>query len=51
MEHRVIIADNTYDVNILLRDGWLVKSVTAQFVATGSGSHLNGKFCFVLERG
>jgi hypothetical protein len=50
MEHKVIITDSANSVNILLKEGWLVKSVTAQFVATGGGSHLDGKFCFVLEK-
>jgi prophage tail gpP-like protein len=51
MEQKVIITDNTYDVNGELSSGWKVVSVTAQFVATGSSFETRGKFCFVLERG
>jgi hypothetical protein len=51
MEQKVIITDNTYDVNSELSNGWKVVSVTAQFVATGSSFETRGKFCFVLERG
>jgi hypothetical protein len=51
MEQKVIITDNTYDVNSELSKGWRVVSVTAQFVATGASFETRGKFCFVLERG
>ena len=50
MEQAIIITDNQSNVNAVLKDGWLVKSVTAQLVATGGSFPVYGKFCFVLER-
>lgn len=49
-EHKVVITPDSYDVNQYLAEGWYVVSVTAQYVSTGGTSHLDGKFCFVLER-
>jgi hypothetical protein len=51
MEQKVIITENSYEINPLLKEGWRVVSVTAQFVATGAVFETRGKFCFVLERG
>jgi hypothetical protein len=49
-EHTVVITNVSEVVNGYLMDGWVVVSVTPQYVSTGGASHLNGKFCFVLER-
>jgi hypothetical protein len=50
MENKVIITNNEDSVNRYLDKGWIVKSVTPQFVATGASFELKGYFCFVLER-
>ena len=49
-EQKVIISKSAYDINHELEKGWSVKSVTAQHVATGSGSHLEGQFLVVLYK-
>ena len=49
-EHKVVITSVSEIVNGYLRDGWYVLSVTPQYVSTGGAPHLDGKFCFVLER-
>lgn len=50
MEYKVIISDSEKTINDWLEKGWLIESVTAQRVSTGSGSYLHGKFCFVIKR-
>ena len=50
MENKVVITNSEYSINFYLDKGWFVKSVTSQFVGTGSVSELRGHFCFVLER-
>ena len=51
---KVVITDDEFKINELIRAGWDLKSVTAQHVAITGGtsftSKLEGKFCFVLEK-
>jgi hypothetical protein len=49
-EYKVIITKNESRVNQLFIDGWVVDSVTPQYMSTGGGSQLEGGFCFVLSR-
>ena len=49
-EQKVVITKCESTINALLSEGWVIESVTAQHVATGSGSHLEGQFCFVLHK-
>lgn len=52
MEQKVIITDSQYDIQSYLDKGWKVVSITAQHIATGSNTYqVNGKFCFLLEKG
>ena len=37
-------------INSYLDMGWTVVSVTAQHIATGSGSHLTGGYLIVIEK-
>lgn len=46
----VVITDSEYNVNPYLKNGWIVKFVSAQHVASGQAYKEIGKFCFVLER-
>lgn len=48
VEHRVIIVYDTGDANKYLNDGWLVKSVTPQWVS--GHDTIVGGFLVVLER-
>ena len=50
MEQKFIIADRDYEINDLLRDGWIVVSITSQRVATGGTSTVTGGFAILLER-
>jgi hypothetical protein len=50
MEQKFIITDNAHDVQYLLDDGWRIKSVTAQVVASSASYKQEGKFAIVLER-
>lgn len=50
MENKVIITDNEHTINNLLKEGWVVKFVSAQHVSSGGTFKEIGKFCFVLER-
>lgn len=50
MEQKVIITNSQSDIQNLIDKGWRVISVTAQHVSTGSSYHLEGKFCFILEK-
>jgi hypothetical protein len=50
-EQKFIITDSQYDVQNLIDKGWLVVSVTAQHIATGSSFQVTGKFAVLLERG
>lgn len=34
----------------LLDEGWLIVSITAQYVTMSNGFSLKGEFCFLLER-
>ena len=51
---KVVITDDEFKINSLIKEGWDLKSVTAQHVAITGGtsftSKLEGKFCFVLEK-
>ena len=51
---KVVITDDEFKINSLIKEGWNLKSVTAQHVAITGGtsftSKLEGKFCFVLEK-
>ena len=49
-EQKVVITKFDSTINSLIREGWVIESVTAQHVSTGSGSHLEGAFCFVLHK-
>lgn len=53
MEQKVIITKSDSDINFMLDKGWRIVSVTAQHVSSSGGgySSLEGKFCFVIERG
>ncbi len=46
MEQKVIITDSQYIVNSLIEEGWLVKSITPQYVTTGGNSHFMVNFVF-----
>ena len=52
MEEKVVICSTDSVVNMYLKEGWSVKSVTSQRVATYNASYhkVEGGFCFVLER-
>ncbi len=51
---KIVITDDEFKINELIRAGWDLKSVTAQHVAISTGSSITskieGKFCFVLEK-
>jgi hypothetical protein len=49
-EQKVIITKSESVIKGYIEEGWRVKSVTAQQVATGSGSHLEGSFLIVLYK-
>ena len=49
-EQKVIITKTDTEINREIENGWRIKSVTAQQVATGSGSHLYGYFLIVLYK-
>ena len=49
-EQQVVITDYPNDVNSLIDKGWIVVSVTAQHVSTGSSATSKGNFCFLLEK-
>lgn len=53
MAQKVIITKNHDVINDMIDTGWIVKSVTAQYVSTNGVSFtstLEGKFCFVMEK-
>ena len=51
---KIVITNDEFKINELIRAGWNLKSVTAQHVAVSTGSSrvekMEGKFCFVLEK-
>jgi hypothetical protein len=51
---KIVITDDEFKINELIRAGWDLKSVTAQHVAISTSSSftskIEGKFCFVLEK-
>jgi predicted CoA-binding protein len=47
---KVIITKSETVINLLLKDGYSVVSVTPQYVATGGTSHLYGEFLILLEK-
>lgn len=49
-EQKVVITKSETTINRHIEEGWTIESVTAQHVATGHGSHLEGQFCFVLVK-
>jgi|688.fasta_scaffold1963499_3 hypothetical protein len=49
-EQKIIITKTESEVNREIENGWRIKSVTAQQVATGGGSHLYGSFLIVLYK-
>jgi hypothetical protein len=50
MEQKFFITDSQYDVQGWLDKGWMIVSVTAQHVSTGSSQWLSGKFAIVIEK-
>jgi len=55
-EQKVLVTGDEYastvqsKVNEILEEGWLIVSVTAQHIATGSSSYLRGGYLIVFER-
>ena len=52
-EQKVVITDSAESINMDIKNGWRVVSVTAQHVSVASNvSYYKefGKFCFVLEK-
>jgi len=54
-EQKVVITDSGESINMDIKDGWRVVSVTAQHVSVSTNAHADylkefGKFCFVLEK-
>ena len=50
-EQKFLITDSQYDVQNFLDKGWVIVSVTAQYLTQGSsGFTTQGKFAIVLER-
>ena len=51
---KIVITDDEFKINELIRSGWNLKSVTAQHVSISTSSSftskIEGKFCFVLEK-
>ena len=51
---KIVITNDEFKINELIRAGWDLKSVTAQHVAIATSStftsKIEGKFCFVLEK-
>jgi hypothetical protein len=51
---KIVITNDEFKINELIRAGWNLKSVTAQHVAIATSSSftekMEGKFCFVLEK-
>jgi hypothetical protein len=53
MESKVLITDSQYSIQDLLDKGWIIKSITAQHVASGGqnySSSIIGKFLVIFER-
>ena len=49
-EQKILIVDNSRDINEWLDKGWEVVSVTAQFVSAGSSYVEKGKFAVVIQK-
>jgi hypothetical protein len=55
-KQKVLVTGDDYsitvqeNVNKMLEQGWLIVSVTAQYVATSSSSYLRGGYLIVFEK-
>jgi len=55
-EQKVLVTGDEYEsmvqikVDEMLKEGWLIVSVTAQHISTGGSSHLRGGYLIVFER-
>jgi len=47
---KVIITKNSSDLTPYLSDGYVIKSIIAQCVSSGSSCATVGGFCFLLEK-
>jgi len=51
---KIVITDDEFKINTLIKEGWNLKSVTAQHVSISTSSSFTSKieckFCFVLEK-
>ena len=52
MEQNIVITNSEQHIGRFLNDGWLIKSITAQYVSASGNAYGNaeGKFCFLIER-
>lgn len=49
LEQKIVITQSEHEINNLLNEGWVVISVTAQYIE-GFSYGAEGNFCFVLQR-
>jgi hypothetical protein len=49
-QQKLLIVDNTRDVNDYLDKGWEIISVTAQFVSAGTSYSQKGEWAIVIQK-
>ena len=49
-EYKILISNDQEEINAMLDEGWIIDSVTAQYVVTSSISYIEGKFLIVFKK-